>query len=229
MKVRKKMMIMVCLCTVCWVCVPAVQVQAAIPIVKIIKEAIKKVIKAVDLMIQRLQNKTIALQNAQKVLENELSKLKLDQIADWTERQRQLYQQYYEELWQVRNAIATYKRIQEIIQAQAQLVDDYTTAWALVRQDEHFTADEIAYMGQVYTGMLEESVYHLDQLVLVVNAFKTQMSDADRLSLISRAAEGITQCHTDLKQFNAQHVLLSLQRAKDAQDLTMVKKLYGLP
>ncbi len=35
----------------------------------VVKEAIKKALKAADLAIQRLQNKTIGLQNAQKEIE----------------------------------------------------------------------------------------------------------------------------------------------------------------
>jgi len=48
-------------------------------VLEIIKAAVVKVIKAIDLRIQRLQTKTIWLQNAQKVLENKLSKFKLDE------------------------------------------------------------------------------------------------------------------------------------------------------
>ena len=62
--------------------VPVQHTHAQIPISEIIKAAVKKVIKAVDLKIQRLQNKTIWLQNAQKVLENKMSKLKLTEISD---------------------------------------------------------------------------------------------------------------------------------------------------
>src|SRR5687767_7273361 len=80
--------------------------STANPIAIIIKEGVKKVIKAVDLMIQRLQNKTIWLQNAQKVLENKLNELKLTEIAEWTEKHRKLYEDYYEELWKVKNTIA---------------------------------------------------------------------------------------------------------------------------
>ena len=70
---------------------PVNKIAAQDPITLIIKEGIKKVIQAVDLKIQRLQNKTIWLQNAQKTLENTMSQLKLDEITDWVERQRTLY------------------------------------------------------------------------------------------------------------------------------------------
>ena len=69
---------------------PVQDIQAQDPITLIIKEGIKKVIKAVDLQIQRQQNKIIWLQNAQKTLENTLSKTKLKEISDWVEKQRTL-------------------------------------------------------------------------------------------------------------------------------------------
>jgi len=49
---------------------PGSNANAQIPILEIIKAAVVKAIKAADLQIQRLQNKTIWLQNAQKTLEN---------------------------------------------------------------------------------------------------------------------------------------------------------------
>ena len=73
--------------------------QAQTGILEIIKAGVKKVIIAVDLKIQRLQNKTIWLQNAQKVLENAMSELKLAEIGDWVQKQKTLYADYFDELW----------------------------------------------------------------------------------------------------------------------------------
>src|SRR3954462_6349488 len=84
---------------------PSQEALAQDPITEIIKAGIKKVIKAVDLKIQRLQNQTIWLQNAQKVIENTMSVVKLNEITDWVEKQRVLYKDYYNELWQVKNVI----------------------------------------------------------------------------------------------------------------------------
>jgi hypothetical protein len=189
---------------------------------------VKKVIKAVDLMIQRLQNKTIWLQNAQKVLENKLNELKLTEIAEWTEKHRKLYQDYYEELWKVKNTIAMYQRVRQVMDKQVRIVDEYRKCWNIVQNDEHFTMDEIQYISKVYSGIMDESVKNLDQVLVVINSFKTQMSDGKRLEIIEAAANEIDQNYFDLKQFNTQNMLLSLNRAKDASEIDVVKKLYGL-
>ncbi|RPD39339.1 conjugal transfer protein TraI [Chitinophaga barathri] len=193
-----------------------------------VKAAIKKALRAADLAIQRQQNKVIWLQNAQKVLENTMSKLKLNEISDWTERQRTLYKDYFEELNKVKSLIMYYQRIREIVNQQLNLVQEYKRAWSIVKNDRHFTVDEILYMGQVYEGILNETVRNVDQLGIIINSFKTQMSDAKRLEYINEISEKVKGNYRDLKLFNSQNAQLSLSRAKTEGDLLLVKRMYGL-
>lgn len=207
---------------------PAQEVKAVIPIAKIIKEAVKKVIKAFDLMIQRLQNKTIWLQNAQRELENTLSKLKLREIAEWSDKHRELYKKYYDELWTIKNTLATYQRIKQVVQRQASMVDHYQRAWSRVSKDENFTQAEIEYMYRVYSGMLSESARNLEKLTLVIGSYKVQMTDAQRLKMITETADRIEKNFVDLIEFNMQTGQLSLSRAKTQAEVAKVRKLYGL-
>lgn len=230
MKTIKKLTITILFSGLCLVATPPPTAEAAIPawIIAVIKKGVAKVLKAIDLMIQRLQNKTIWLQNLQKTIENKLSQFKLAEIAKWTDQQRKLYKQYYDDLWKVKNAIATYKRIHQIVQRQKQIVEQYQFTWKMINQDKHFTKDEIDYMYYVYTGILDESVYNIDQLLFVVNSFRSQMSDAKRLEIINNTAERVEQNYTDLQQFNRQNVQLSINRARDQNEVETVRKLYGL-
>ena len=201
----------------------------SLPIIGIINAALIKVIKTIDLRIQRLQNKTIWLQNAQKKLENILSKLKLDEISQWTKKQKDLYKNYYEELMKVKSIITYYQRIRDITQKQVRLVDEYERAWNLFQQDSHFNEAELNYMQKVYSGILNESLKNIDQIFLILNSFTMQMSDAKRLEIINVAANRIDMNYDDLKLFNRQNMLLSLQRAKTKHDVDAVKKFYGIP
>ena len=202
--------------------------NAQVAVLEVIKAGVKKVIKAVDLKVQRLQNETIWLQNAQKVLENTLSKLKLTEIADWTEKQKELYSKYYNELWEIKTAITYYKRIKDLTEKQVAIVDEYRWAWGLFSKDKHFTPDELNYMETVYSGILDASIKNLDQILLVVNSFKTQMSDAKRLEIINGAANQMDTNYSDLRKFNTQNSLLSIQRAKSIDEVVTLKELYGI-
>jgi len=207
---------------------PIPETQAANPWAAIIKAAIKKVVKAVDLMIQRRQNRVIKLQNAQKALENTMAKLKLEQIADWVKKQRDLYRKYYEELKKVKAVISLYFRIKEIAQKEALIVEQYQRAWALFQNDKHFTASELLYMQKVYTGIIEETAKNVDLLTLVVKSFTTQMSDVKRLEIIEQAAKQVDKVYDELSTFNNENKRLSLSRAKDEFDAKVVKELYGI-
>ncbi|MCO5951001.1 conjugal transfer protein TraI [Mucilaginibacter flavidus] len=195
---------------------------------EVIKLTITKVIKAIDLKVQRMQNKTIWLQNAQKVIENQLSKTKLNEISGWTDQQKQLYSNYYTELWKIKSAISYYQRIKDVTLKQASLVTEYHQAWGLFRQDSHFNPQELNHMQQVYSGILDASVKNLDEILLVVNAYKTQMTDEQRLELINHAGDHLNENYNDLHQFNNQNIQLSLQRSKDLDDTHSIKKLYGI-
>jgi hypothetical protein len=192
---------------------PAGSAQAAIPWAQIIKEAIKRVVKAVDLLIQRRQNAVIKLQNAQKALENTMAKLKLDEITDWVRKQRDLYKEYYDELKKVKAVIAYYFKIKEIAQKQVLILEEYQKAWNLFQKDKHFTAAELYYMQKVYEGMLDETSKNVDLLTLVVKSFSTQMSD---------------KVYDELSSFNHENKVLSLSRANSEFDARVVKELYGI-
>jgi len=198
-------------------------------IISIIKAAITKVVKAVDLEVQRMQTQTIWLQNAQKELENTMSQLKLDEITEWVQKQKDLYAEYYQELSEVKQIISDYDKVKNIIQLQSRIVSEYQSAYALFRQDKHFSASEIDYMYKVYSGILDESLKNVDQVLLVVNAFITQMSDGERMNIINNAEKGMQMNYDDLRKFNSQNLQLSIQRAGDNDDVETVKKLYGLP
>jgi hypothetical protein len=197
-------------------------------IIEIIKAGVVKVIKAVDLKIQRLQNKTIWLQNAQKTLENKMAELKLNDISSWIEKQRKLYANYYDELWKIKLAIGHYQKVRDVVNKQVSLVSEYSRAYNLSRQDHNFSTGELDYMAQVYNGIIEESLKNVEELQLVINAYATQMSDAKRLEIIHEISEKMDQNLADLRSFNQHNIKLSLQRAKDKNDIEVIKKLYGI-
>lgn len=219
-----------------WKCIGLVSVMLLVsvvgrtqdPITEIIRQAVVKVIKAVDLKIQRMQNETLWLQNAQKSLENALSKTRLAEIGDWVEKQSNLYQQYYDELWRVKSTIALYSRIRELTRKQLLVVKAYKQAWNGVGSDKHFTADELQYIGTVYLGILKQSLNNLQQVQTVVQSFALEMSDGERLEWISRVGDDIEQNYHDLKAFNTRNIELSLSRAKDEHDVAVVRMIYGL-
>jgi hypothetical protein len=208
-------------------CLSVSQSNAQMVIIDAIKLAAKKVIRAIDLQVQRIQNKTIDLQNAQKQLENVLSKLRLDEIADWTNRQKELYQAYFDELWKVKSLLLYYRQVSDLVNQQKQLWDEYQRSYQLIARDTHFSPTERQYIWGVYGNILEKSMDNMDHFLQLMQSFTYQMSDEDRLTWIHTTQTALDEQLTALRQFNERNKLLSLQRAKNTAEIEVIKQLYG--
>lgn len=191
-------------------------------------DAIKAAIKAIDIGIQKMQNQTIVLQNAQKVVENAMSKLKLDDITAFAQKEQSLFSGYYQELQQVKSVISSYQKVENILKMQTQMVTDYTTAYNLFKKDAHFTPKEIQYMYMVYSGILDNSAKDLSALTSIISSFSTQMSDGKRLELIEMLATDMENNRITLLQFNRQNKLISMNRASSNTEVKAIKSYYGL-
>lgn len=204
------------------------RLNAQIPGVSLVTGIIKKVIVAIDLKVQELQNRTIALQNVEQGIINQLSFGQLGEISGWLDKERTLYQGYYKELASVKKVIGDYDEVRAAIRAQGELVSEYHSASQLFHGDRHFSAAELSYMESIYSGILEESLRNLDQLELAIQAFATQMDDAERLAAIQKAASGIQTNLNHLRQFDSEAASLSLRRARDEKDRASLKALYSI-
>jgi hypothetical protein len=197
-------------------------------IISIINAAVKKVIVAADLEIEQLQTETIGLQNTQKALENSMDLGELNDIAGWVQDQKDLFAEYYQELWQVKNALATYEQVKAMIEKQGQIVSGSSQAKSILSQDNHFSAAEVSHMTAVLSGIVSQSAQNLKNLVMVVTALVTQMNDAGRLRIIDETGRSIDQNYRDLAQFSQQSYLMSMQRAQDENDVAATMALYGV-
>jgi len=203
--------------------------QASAQLFDIVDEVIKEALETADLKIQQAQTQVLNFQNAEKNLENSMAGGLLDDITGWVQNQYDLYNDYYGELWQVKTGLSTFSKVAGLINRQVQLVNEYKQATAAVSRDPHFSAGELTQILNVYSGILNASIRNTEQVATVIQAYVTQMDDAGRLRIIDETAAGIDKNYADLRRYEQENSLLSLQRAKDAADIATVKSLYGLP
>lgn len=186
--------------------------QAAIPIAEIIRQGVKRVIVAADLRIQRLQNETIGLQQVQQKMENVLSKSRLDEISSWSQRQKELYGDYYEGLWKVKNVLSQYQRIRDITQTQADMLRSFQKTWNLLNESGQFSIKELNLIQSRYGEILQASVRNLGQLTELMKSFSFQISDGERLERIHLLDQEMNQNFRDLLGMNIQLESLTRQR-----------------
>lgn len=200
-------------------------VEAAVPIAEIIRQGVKKVIVAVDLKIQRLQNETIGLQQVQQKIENVLSKSRLEEISTWSQRQKELYGTYYEGLWKVKQVLSQYQRIRDISKTQAEMLKAYQKTWNLLNTSGKFSLEELQLIQSRYGEILQSSVRNLGQLTALVKSFSFQISDGDRLERIHLLDKEMNEDFRDLLGLNLQLESLNRQRIAWSKDGSTLQNL----
>jgi hypothetical protein len=137
-----------------------------------------------------------------------------------------LHSAFLNSLEAVSPAIRQYGRVADIITNQASIVSEYKAAWKQANASGHFSVAELVYMNSVFTQLLNQSVDNLTNLTNILTANTLRMSDAERLQAIDHTYADTQSKLSFLRSFNNQVAILSLQRAKEQNDVQMLQKLY---
>lgn len=149
-------------------------------------------------------------------------------VKDISKGNFSLHKAFLDGLLEVSPTVRNYYRVADIINGQVTLVKEYKNAYGRFKQDDHFSADELAYLGQVYDNLFKESLRNLDELLTVITAGKARMSDDERLQAIDRIYADMEDKLMFLRNFNNNTTILAVQRAKERNDVQAVQQLYGL-
>jgi hypothetical protein len=122
-------------------------------------------------------------------------------------------------------AVANYGRVADIILKQGYIVTEYTRYSAQFKQ-AHFNADELAYIANIYTTLLQQSLQNLSQLADILMAGKLRMSDDERLRAIDHIYADTDDKLAFLRHFDQQAAILDLQRQKELNNISTLQKLY---
>lgn len=196
-------------------------------VIFIIKYITSKIIRAIDLKVQQLQNEAINLTVLQKKLENSFSQSNLSQIASWEQKQKDLYTGYFDELTKVKSAIAFTSRISEIMQKQKQVVTDTRKAIGSIYSDNHFTAAEVQQFVSGCESILNQSATNLSLMLETVSAGKFMMSDGERLTRLMQITDDEEEQESKLNSWLQKIRDLSISREHSAVEIQNVKRLYG--
>ncbi len=149
-------------------------------------------------------------------------------IKNISEGNFSLHKAFLDGLLEVSPTVRNYRRVADIVSYQVTLIKEYRRAYDRFRRDNNFNPDELAYLGSVYNNLFKESLRNLDELVTVITAGKTRMSDDERLQAIDRIYADMQDKLMFLRNFNNNTTILAVQRAKERNDAHAIRKIYGL-
>jgi len=170
----------------------------------------------------QLKNILKDLQEGYQVLEKGYST-----IRDLSKGSFDLHQAFLDGLLVASPTVRNYKRVADILQLQASLLDRCKTAWSKFRQDPHFHPEELELMGNLFGRLLDQSGKDLEVLASVLTDGKLRAGDAERLNQIDGVYTGLLEKSVLLDRLSASAILLSQQRAASQADWDGIRKLYG--
>lgn len=122
-------------------------------------------------------------------------------------------------------AVANYGRVADIVLKQGYIVTEYEHYYGQFKQSG-FNSDELAYMANVYTTLLQQSLQNLSRLADIIAAGKLRMSDDERLRAIDHIYADTDDKLTFLRTFDQQAAVMAAQRQQELNNLSTFQKLY---
>ncbi len=139
-----------------------------------------------------------------------------------------LHKAFLDGLLQVNPSVKKYKRVADIINYQIILIQEYKSAFNRFQKDNNFNEQELVYLGRVYNNLFQQSLRNLDELAGVITANKMRMTDDERLKAIDQIYLEMQDKLTFLRYFNNNTTVLAVQRAKEKNDATTLRSVYGV-
>lgn len=139
-----------------------------------------------------------------------------------------LHEAFFNGLAAVNPSVRNYKRIPYIIDYQKLLVREYRRAYTRFQQDPNLTLADLEYLGNVYSFLFQASLRNLDDLATIITATKLSMTDYERMQAIDRIYYDMQGKVMFLNSFNNSTYLVAVQRARSRNDVTTMRKLYGV-
>lgn len=139
-----------------------------------------------------------------------------------------LHKAFLDGLLAVSPSIKNYEKVEEIINAQAEIIREYSSAERQFRGSGAFSGKELDYISSVYGNLLSLSLKDLDELTRVMTASELRMSDYERLSAIDRIGQSMDEKLAFLRSFNSNTSVQALQRQRELNDIGTVRNLYGI-
>ncbi|WGQ10740.1 TerB family tellurite resistance protein [Pedobacter gandavensis] len=137
-----------------------------------------------------------------------------------------LHEFFLDGLMLVSPEVKKYRRVADIITYQKNIITEYSAAFVQFRSSGAFSLDELEYLGSVYQQLFEQSLDHIDELLMVITSSKLRMSDDERLRAIDGIFERVQDKLMFLRSFNTETSLLAAQREIQQRELREVMSLY---
>ena len=140
-----------------------------------------------------------------------------------------LHKAYLDALLLVSPAVRNDPRIATIINAEYSIVAGYHAANARWSGSGVFTPQELTYIIDLYSMLLQRCMQSIEELTMVLTADQLRMSDGQRMQAIGRIDEETRQQLAILQQLDNNLSIQTEQRLKEQGDINTLNSMYAIP
>ncbi len=149
-------------------------------------------------------------------------------VKDISEGNFHLHEVFLDNLLKVSPVVLKYGKVTDMVSDQLAIMKEYKSAWQRFRNDSRFTPEELQYVANVYSHLIQSGLVKLDDLTTILTDRTMRMNDEERLARIDELAEDMHDKLTFLRHFNGTTSILSLQRTRQQNDINTSTHLYGI-
>jgi hypothetical protein len=149
-------------------------------------------------------------------------------IRDVAQGSFNMHKAFLDGLLLVSPTVRNYQRAGDIVNLQLSLLSKYQGAWAFFQRQSTFKPEELTLIGQVYNGLLQDSLNDLADLGNVLTDGTLRASDAERLRQIDVIYDSMAGRVAFIDRFNNGTALLAGQRQGVSAEDQTVQNLYGI-
>jgi hypothetical protein len=150
-------------------------------------------------------------------------------IRDIAKDNFNLHAAFLDAMLVVSPAVSGDPRIPVILNNEFSIVAGYRSANARWSASGVFTAQELNYIFQNYSTLLQRCLQSIEELTMILTADELRMTDADRLQAIGRIDSDSQAQLTMMQQLDNSLSIQTVQRLREAGDINTLKALYDLP
>lgn len=157
-----------------------------------------------------------------------IAKEGLATIGGFTRGEFNLHTDYFNSLKSVNPEIKRYARVADIIALQVKIMQNYNRTYRRLNNSDAFSNDELAYIGRVFSRLLDDCDKTLDELITITTAGKLEMKDDERMKRIDKLYLDMQDKFTFSQSFYNDAQSIAVSRLKEKTDVQASRALHGI-
>ena len=152
----------------------------------------------------------------------------LNVISDLKKGELNLHNDYFNSLKAVNPKIKNSEKVAGCITLQIQILNVFNNAYRQLKQSKQFNVDELSYMNNVFTRLIDDCTVTISELIEITTGNKFEMKDDERLKRIDNLYNDLQGKNTFVQSFSSEAKVLANSRLQDQNDVSNSRSINGI-